>query len=502
MLTINGKPAVTLDENKGIVLYCDGSARPNPGYMGWGCHGYIYELKELKKPISVDGFIITTNGYHQPEDKVETPTPVEPTMYFDFIGSSLEQGTNNIAEINALYRSLDRLQEFGAKNIYVRSDSEYTIKGITLWCKEWARNGWIKNDGSPIANLEHWKLAYGKYTELQAMGVNITLQWVKAHSGLLGNVQADTLAAIAMSHSSYKEGITNYDFSDAKGYWKVEKDRHPFICHKNLYFNSVAGFNTPGHYMISDPGGIDAVFGKRIPEAAFSVVRLATPDPILETVKEKQYEISNGNFVLSAMKLEQVYSKHVYPYLERHGKYAMFPDRNNYNINFTDGVPIAIEANPTNLSLRGIEVFNFLEEILNSYLKYSKEGFNQKDNIHELQAHDVTDIFYESIEKKRAGKPYYVKKLHSKYGVGFTDLNIPVQVKHEGVNTEFIIPVSLGTDLPQRNNLKKLEPDDPKISLITWIESTVSIRYAIVIECASGIGLWSNYFADKLFFKS
>ena len=502
MLIINGKPAVSLDETKGIVLYCDGSARPNPGFIGWGCHGYLYELKELKKPIVVEGFTVTKNGYHLVSDKAETPTPVEPTMYFDFIGSSLEQGTNNIAEITAFYSSLERLQEFGAKNIYVRSDSEYMIKGITIWCKDWAKNGWVKNDGTPIANVEHWKKAYSKYTELQDQGVDITLQWVKAHSGLLGNIQADALAAIAMSHSTYREGITNYDFSDPKGYWKVAADRHPFICHKNLYFNSVSTFNTPGHYLISDPGGIDAVFGKRIPEAAFSVVKLSAPDPIIEAVKAKQYEISNGRFVLSAMKLERVYSKQVYPYLERYGKYAMFPDKNNYNINFTDGVPLAIEASPTNLSLRGIEIFNFLEEILNSYLRYSKEGFDQKSNIYKLQAHDITEVFYEPLEKKRAGKPYTVKKLRSKYGVGFTDLNVPVSIEVEGVTRELNIPVKLGSDLPARNNLKKLESDDPKISLITWMESTNSIRYAVIIECISGIGIWSNYFADKLFFKS
>jgi hypothetical protein len=61
------------------------------------------------------------------------------------------------------------------------------------------------------------------------------------------------------------------------------------------------------------------------------------------------------------------------------------------------------------------------------------------------------------------------------------------------------LPVLFGLDIPPRNNLKKLEEHEPKIYLITWRDSERTLRYAFIIECKTGIGIWSNYFADRIF---
>ena len=45
------------------VLYTDGSANPNPGYGGWGIHGYTYDAS---KPIEIKAQkknLITQYGY-------------------------------------------------------------------------------------------------------------------------------------------------------------------------------------------------------------------------------------------------------------------------------------------------------------------------------------------------------------------------------------------------------------------------------------------------------
>ena len=31
-----------MSESNGIVFYTDGGCKPNPGRVGWGCHGYMY----------------------------------------------------------------------------------------------------------------------------------------------------------------------------------------------------------------------------------------------------------------------------------------------------------------------------------------------------------------------------------------------------------------------------------------------------------------------------
>jgi hypothetical protein len=56
--------------------------------------------------------------------------------------------------------------------------------------------------------------------------------------------------------------------------------------------------------------------------------------------------------------------------------------------------------------------------------------------------------------------------------------------------------------MPPRNNLKKIEGLNPRVYLITWRESQQSIRYATVIVTDVGYGIWSNFFADRIFFSN
>jgi ribonuclease HI / DNA polymerase III subunit epsilon len=89
--------------------------------------------------------------------------------------------TNNKMELTAVIEAL----EFCPKNdLTIYSDSQYVIKGITEWIKNWKKKGWGK-----IKNREYWerldKLCQGK---------NITWKWVKAHNGDIYNEMVDKLA--------------------------------------------------------------------------------------------------------------------------------------------------------------------------------------------------------------------------------------------------------------------------------------------------------------------
>ena len=64
------------------VIYTDGSARPNPGNIGWGVHGYIYQ-NITDKPIVVQKHTVTNKGYLYPEKFRDDVTPVEPIEYID-----------------------------------------------------------------------------------------------------------------------------------------------------------------------------------------------------------------------------------------------------------------------------------------------------------------------------------------------------------------------------------------------------------------------------------
>ena len=57
--------SVILDKAKkwAAVAYTDGGTRPNPGHMGFGIHGYLFENKPVDKPHVVRNNIGDSNSY-------------------------------------------------------------------------------------------------------------------------------------------------------------------------------------------------------------------------------------------------------------------------------------------------------------------------------------------------------------------------------------------------------------------------------------------------------
>lgn len=485
-----------LHEDKGAVIYCDASARPNPGKIGLGVHGYIYQLGTVTKPVVVENYTHTVKGY-VPSNKASEYKPIEPIIYFDYVGSSLIDGTNNQGEIQALIVALSNIEKHNVKYIHVLTDSEYVRKGVTEWCANWDRMNWIKQDGTPIINAEYWQHLYQMVNDYKAQGIQLEIEWVKGHNDIFGNTHADILSVIGMIHSTCGTPLDEFTEVPAKNYWKCEIDKHPFINFKRIYFNSVSEFNIAGHYFQAEPGGNDFIIGKRIPETGFAIVRLKEADNIIEEIKQKQCATDINAIVM--IKLDRVYSKEVYPYLKKYGKNCLLNTKHNFNLNFVDNKPVTVEINPTGLSLRAIESFNYLEELFDKYNKYKEIGFDQPDNTNQLAAHDITHHFYDKVvkESKKEIKTKY--SLKPEISVGFKNTKVNINILYRDVNKSIEIPLILGTDLLPRNSLKRIEDSNPKILLITWKESIQSLRYAVVIECDSGIGIWSNFFADKVF---
>ena len=144
------------DEEEKIKIYCDGACSGNPGNAGSGLA--IYSNK--KNPVLLHG------AYE-------------------------EYGTNNIAELNALYQALIIARQTNSTNIItIYSDSKYSIDCITTWAYSWKKNGWSKKGGE-IKNLELIKEAHNLYETLKN---KIEIFHVKGHSGVEGNELADRMA--------------------------------------------------------------------------------------------------------------------------------------------------------------------------------------------------------------------------------------------------------------------------------------------------------------------
>lgn len=144
-----------------IVIYCDGGCDPNPGKAGSGVA--VYQNDQL---------IQLWYGIYNPN------------------------GTNNTAELNALFYSLQLAQHAMKQGLsaQILCDSMYSIQCIRDWAPSWERNGWKKKTGE-IKNLEIIKQAYSLYNEIKDKTL---LSHVKAHAGTEGNELADRMTMVAV----------------------------------------------------------------------------------------------------------------------------------------------------------------------------------------------------------------------------------------------------------------------------------------------------------------
>ena len=150
-----------------ISIYCDGACEPNPGNAGSGivvyCAGKLAQL---------------------------------------WFGLYSPMGTNNTAELNALYHAL-RMAEAEIQNgntVEICSDSQYSINCIRTWAPSWEKKGW-KKTGGEIKNLEIIQDCYAIYRRIKK---ELHLTHVAAHVGTEGNELADRMAMLGAQSKEKK----------------------------------------------------------------------------------------------------------------------------------------------------------------------------------------------------------------------------------------------------------------------------------------------------------
>lgn len=509
---------IKLDHNKkwAAVAYTDGGTRPNPGHMGFGIHGYLFEDVESTKPIVIknnlgdsNSFVVHTNrGYIEStkegkylHNQKEALYYVEPLYYLEFSGSGDSIGTNNMAELRAYYHILTALKESSLHKLHLICDSEYTLKGIDsrLAGKVYTSTPQY----SVIPNAEMWERLMDTHRQLTSLGTNITHSWQKGHAGNFGNTNADWLATIGVFKAPDCINANEFKFHPAKKYWDVNVERHPFLNFKRIYFNREREYNVPGQYYAADPGGVDEHIGKRTPDSGYAVIRLNTPDKVIESIRERQFDYAQGINSIMMLKVDKAFSKEIYPYVYEHGKYCLSSSYgNNANIVFLDKTPVTVDVNPMGLMMRTLDNLSMLEELLDKFLHYQGKGsFDCPSNNQQIKAHDITDIFYHPVEKKVGKTVVHKAELKPEFVVGYRNHLLHLDIPHLGSTETIKVPLVLGIDLPPRNNLKQIESETPKVYLISWKESEYALRYCTVIQMSSGIGIWSNFYADRIFLQ-
>jgi|SRR5210317_575528 ribonuclease HI len=98
--------------------------------------------------------------------------------------------TNNIMEMTAVVHALEQCLVRDILEIRLFTDSNYVKNGITLWIKNWKRNGWRTATGAPVKNKDLWI----QIDTLAQRMKRVEWHWVKAHNGHPQNELVDSLA--------------------------------------------------------------------------------------------------------------------------------------------------------------------------------------------------------------------------------------------------------------------------------------------------------------------
>lgn len=142
-------------------IFTDGACDPNPGEAGSGIA--IYRKNTISE------------------------------LWYGLYNSA---GTNNTAELNALYQALmiSKSELESGNSVSVFCDSKYSIQCVTQWASSWEKKGWKKNGGE-IKNLD---LIKEMHTLYQSIKEKVRVFHVNSHVGIEGNELADRMSILAI----------------------------------------------------------------------------------------------------------------------------------------------------------------------------------------------------------------------------------------------------------------------------------------------------------------
>ena len=133
-----------------VIIYTDGACRGNPGPGAWGA---LLRYRETEKELS----------------GAEAAT------------------TNNRMELMGAIAALEALRK--PSRVVLHTDSQYVLKGMTQWIRDWRARGWRTADKKPVKNVDLWQRL-----EAAASAHQVEWRWVRGHAGDPDNERVDALA--------------------------------------------------------------------------------------------------------------------------------------------------------------------------------------------------------------------------------------------------------------------------------------------------------------------
>jgi len=464
-----------------IILYTDGSAIPNPGFCGSGLHGYIYRDTDIdKKSGDLPSKYITTNvGYLESAvvSRTEHKT-VLPFRYLDGYVSYKGVLTNNYGEVSAFTKSIPELikitiDDHTVNTIRIMTDSMYLINIINRIKKDVD----CKWKTEVNVNLDLWINIAAILKELNTLDIGLNVDKVKGHSDILGNNIADRLAYLGMIEST-KHKEDNFVLKQSEGkYWKPIINRHPFLSYRQLFFiNGDDEASNSNSFSIMKYKK-DEELGKISHIASYGIVKFHTSNEIVNNIIHTYNHMLNGTHLLSTIDLDVLHGQYFNNYYKLFKDKIFMPDRRaQKTISVLGEVDICQAVRYPGLAKRSFDETAKLSMILDDYANTDTRLYTFLD---------ITDYFFTKTDNNKLKI-----KIDNKDKILYIDIVID--------NKKYKIPLELGVDTIVRNQFRKLETYQPKISLAYIREDTAYVRYYVIIELGTtkDISIWCNLYSN------
>lgn len=475
----------------GIVLYTDGSFRQNKA--GWGIHGYTYTNEPMKSKAATKQQP-TAQGYKD-VPATETVTVLD---YIDAYGATTVNPTNNTGELDGAINAFTYAMQTPAKHMTMLMDSEYVRKGLTQYVVKWAKNNWIKADGQPVANQDYWK----KLVELKAswtdVGRRLDFQWVKGHSGDMGNDKADANALLATGSAPVPKDVKIV--TEGAAINKLKKQPvNPLIMESRLLFGFNNDMPADGYYYMYNLGRMhsyggkprdtpkdklakaDLLIGRPISEATYGVYKALTTDEYLEgLIKLHAQTFDSGNPELGILHLANLYNAQIRQKVEQSGIDMMVKHEDILVLATADDRLLSRTLNPPRRANDAVNKFQILHRQLDEYMAGTLgEG---------VVVLDVSSSFFESIEGKNKTTHQLLKTITS----NTESIEATVDFKGRKVKIKMVLNI----DIPSRNQLARIGAGPAKVELLVIAMGPLAYSYAAVFTTEDGSAIYQSPYAQ------
>jgi ribonuclease HI len=471
----------------GIVLYTDGSFRQNKA--GWGIHGYTFTNVAMSSKAATKQQP-TSKGYKD-VPAAETVTVID---YIDSYGSVEKNPTNNTAELSAAIGAFEYALKTPSQSLLMMMDSEYVRKGLTQFVPKWEKNGWVKADGMPVANIDYWKQLSSLRKEWLAPMRSLDMQWVKGHSGDMGNDKADANALLGAGHEAKASPVV-VEQEGAKVNKLKKQPVNPLIMESRLLF----GFNGEDpadnyYYMYNlarmhNYGGkpqdtpkdklakADLLIGRPISEATFGVFKGFEPDAYIESVIDLHAKTFNKNMPeLGVLHLGNAFNANIRNLIETAGT-DMLTKHEDIDVLATgDFRLITRTLNPPRRANDAVATFQILQRQLDDCLS----GTLGKG----VDSFDITDHFFEQVS---AGKKEIRQLLKT-----ITQNVEAIRPKVTFAGEEIELKLCLGIDIPTRNQLNRIGAGYTKVEVLVIAVGPRAYTYATVFRTDEGAAIYQS----------